>query len=250
MMAFTKIDSSLRCYRTPKYQFAYPLVVGDKPHLMHRDSIFQLTLRPLPLHEMLKRHKKETQLLTFQKGKQLALTLKSPVHVLYLDFANLKEGDTLSFEGEDAAGAKIQLRSLRVGASVRVSSEAALSKLEVSCNHKLSRNAGLTAAKIPDYDSQYIPKFGYVLYKKMHRLKAGEALKFDFEFESIANAKLFYRNGHSGRPATPKLWRHENVIELPQTDFVAPIDGDYEFFMSFPYLMPDPKVLRFEITKL
>lgn len=242
MMTYGKVDTLLKSYRVPSYQYAATVVDSVTGMGLASDSAFAQVMRPLP---GVGPSVGGPASLALVRGQEYAFDLPAQVYYVQLSFSHARLGRALQVVVRDRAGAVLLAEQVWQGSVLAIRSLQPIGQVTVAVVGRPGRARQLRAVLVPDLDRQQLPMFGFYKVAGRHLLEGRRSYKLTCDLRNIVGATLFYRSETTDRRMNLAKWDKDVFVPLPKEHFVAPATGIYEFFIAFPVVMPGPAVVRF-----
>lgn len=250
MMLNAKRDSELKFYKKPEYCYS-KTVSRDNESL---DYLIDYTF----LYDSILVANEEVQLSDLKNSYVLneSLQFKTsfnvdlPVPQTHFEVIGSKLPKRIKVYGIDQEGEESEVLSRISGSKISISSKQLYTQFTLKSRSLFARKFIIDSVRYYNYRSLDIPLFGYHLLHYTVTMEAGKSYWINVKSIDATNLTAFYKMDKDEGMLFKSKWFWDNAITNFDEPFIAPIDGCYEFFLSYQITNPKSGVGEFIIEEV
>jgi D-glucuronyl C5-epimerase C-terminus len=248
-MAWGKIDSGIKFYTAPLFQFAAPLDTSRQARRIEKPKLFEDRIAPLEKGCRIGKKfypKSDSLAIKITGKKHPVFDLQTDVRVVCIGFDTLA-GDLLPQvlvynKNGIWKAAQVFLRNKKLYAE----------SVDLFTRFKIITSLKNGSPKVVNYigviNGEFgLPHFLYYKFKAQHFLLTGKTYGFSCQTEHIAEAKVFYRYAVKKEDMKTAIWKQDQCFDL-NGSFSPTTEGYYEFYVCFPFYFPSPTISEIKLV--
>ncbi len=220
MMAFNRLDKSIKFYKKPNFQYATPLVKTEE------GGVVSLKYSPIDpfYHCTPSNHYIQHDLF---KGNELNLKFYEPIRIVAISFDKKVKPKKLSFDNIDKSIYEME-RLSETGFKL-IFSDSMPSELQMNYNVPKKKGVRVVDVNASCHSNYTNPHYVYVSSQPMSMQK-GRTYKIQLEGINLSAYSIFYRYADSEDFNRTAKWHLDQ--KLKDLEFIAPGDGMVQFMLS------------------
>lgn len=119
-----------------------------------------------------------------------------------------------------------------------VQSQHPVTRLTVEFPDRSLRRKSVLTMKTYSHKGSPVSQFAFFDCAKPEKVTQGKSYSFSYSGSNLTNAIVFYRCTPTGTSLTSEKFRFENSFPLNNGNFIAPVTGQFEFFISYDITHP------------